>query len=83
MLYQIILRAVKSIFFLNVNSNFNRIFVESKLLKLDQVFVKSDVVFNVEQAKFDKTPRYSEILVHCLTASTQEQAKKVAIYEKK
>lgn len=43
---------VKSIFFLNINSNFDRVFVESELLKLDQVFVKSDVVFNVEQAKF-------------------------------
>lgn len=43
---------VESIFFLNVNSNFDSIFVESKLLKLDKFLFSSDVVFNVDQAKF-------------------------------
>lgn len=38
---------------------------------------------NVEQAKFDKVPKYADILVHCLNVSVQEHVKKVALYEKK
>jgi hypothetical protein len=55
----------------------------SEEIEINNYIFAETIKCNVEQAKFDKTPRYSEILVHCLTASTQEQAKKVAIYEKK
>lgn len=54
----------------------------SEEIETTYYFVES-VKCNVEQAKFSETPRYSDILVHCLNASTQEQAKKVAIHDKK
>ena len=55
----------------------------SEEIETNNYYFAETIKCNVEQAKFSKTPRYSDILVHCLNASTQEQAKKVAIYDKK
>jgi hypothetical protein len=55
----------------------------SEEIETNNYFIAETIKCNVEQAKFSRTPRYSDILVRCLNASTQEQAKKAAIYEKK